>query len=153
MIDFLLGVPGKLKTIYDYLTTHLSSTRAAKIDQLDAAISTRAPASTALSSAMWTATKAGYLDAAISSVARIKSIQHVTGSGSFTTATSQTFTATITAVNTSKAFFLVNGVSFGSYPWVMNAVFSSTTQISGTVGRTDIASSRPDVNLTVIEFY
>ena len=36
---------------------------------LDVAVSSRAPSSTALSSAMWTDTKAGYLDAAISSVA------------------------------------------------------------------------------------
>jgi len=34
--------------------------------QLDAAVSTRAPASTALSNATWTDTRAGYLDAAIS---------------------------------------------------------------------------------------
>lgn len=38
---------------------------------LDVAVSSRAPSSTALSSAMWTDTKAGYLDAAISS-AKIK---------------------------------------------------------------------------------
>lgn len=54
MIDMLLGVPGKLKSVYDHLTTYLSSTRAAKIDNLDAAISTRAAAATALSSAVWT---------------------------------------------------------------------------------------------------
>ena len=40
--------------------------RAGKVDNLDAAVSTRAPSSTALSTATWTATKAGYLDAAIS---------------------------------------------------------------------------------------
>jgi hypothetical protein len=62
MLDFLAGVPGRLKTIADYLTTHLSSTRAAKIDNLDAAISTRAPASTALTNATWTPTRAGHLD-------------------------------------------------------------------------------------------
>lgn len=77
MIDMLLGVPGKLKSVYDHLTTYLSSTRCAKIDNLDAAISSRAAASTALSSGTWTATKAGYIDMAISGVCRIKSIQKV----------------------------------------------------------------------------
>lgn len=62
MIDFLLGVPGKLKTLIDYLNANLSTTRAAKIDNLDAAISTRAPSSTALSNANYTAARAGYLD-------------------------------------------------------------------------------------------
>jgi hypothetical protein len=52
--SFLLGVPGKIKAVYDHLTTHLASARAAKIDNLDAAISTRAAASTALSNATWT---------------------------------------------------------------------------------------------------
>jgi len=42
MIDFLLGVPGKLKAISDHLTTYWTS---AKSTFLDAAISTRAPAS------------------------------------------------------------------------------------------------------------
>lgn len=62
MIDFLLGVPGKLKTISDHLTTNLSTTRAAKVDNLDAAISTRAPASTALTNATWTNARAEKID-------------------------------------------------------------------------------------------
>ncbi len=40
----------------------------AKLANLDAAVTTRAPASTALSNAIWTAEKAGYLDAAISGI-------------------------------------------------------------------------------------
>lgn len=59
MMTFLMGVPGKLKTLLD----RLSDTRAANIDNLDAAISTRAPASTAVSNADYTAARAGYLDA------------------------------------------------------------------------------------------
>lgn len=62
MIDFLLGVPGKLKTITDYLTTNLSTTRAAKIDNLDAAMSTRAAAATALSTATWTSDTAAKIN-------------------------------------------------------------------------------------------
>lgn len=71
MIDFLLGVPGKLKTISDYLTTNWTATRATKVDNLDAAISTRAPASTALTNATWTDVRAEKLDgitAAVSSI-------------------------------------------------------------------------------------
>lgn len=61
MID-ISGATGRLKAVYDYLVANLSVARAAKIDNLDAAISTRAGASTALSSATWTGTRAGYLD-------------------------------------------------------------------------------------------
>lgn len=71
MIDFLLGVPGKLKTISDYLTANWTATRATKVDNLDAAISTRAPASTALTNVMWTDVRAEKLDgitAAVSSI-------------------------------------------------------------------------------------
>lgn len=106
MIDMLLGVPGKLKSVYDHLTTYLSSTRCAKIDNLDAAISSRAAASTALSSGTWTATKAGYIDMAISGVCRIKSIQKV----DITVASlSASGTATITAVNTAKTIIVSLG--------------------------------------------
>ena len=63
MYNFILGVPGKLKTLLDRLT----STRAANLDNLDATVSTRAPSSTALSSSVWTGTKAGYLDQSLSS--------------------------------------------------------------------------------------
>jgi hypothetical protein len=54
----LLGLPGKVKTLIDRLT----STRATNLDNLDAAITTRAAAATALSSATWTGTRAGYID-------------------------------------------------------------------------------------------
>lgn len=54
----LLGLPGKVKTLLDRLT----ATRAGYLDNLDAAVTTRAPSSTALSSATWTSARAGYLD-------------------------------------------------------------------------------------------
>ena len=60
MSDFLLGVPGKLKTISDYLATNLATGRAALIDRLDATISSRA-------SAAAVAAVAAALDATISS--------------------------------------------------------------------------------------
>jgi hypothetical protein len=62
MIDFLLGVPGKLKTISDWLTTYWTAARAAKIDYLDAAISSRAPAATAVSNVDYTPARAAALD-------------------------------------------------------------------------------------------
>jgi hypothetical protein len=58
MIAFLLGVPSKLKTLTDRLT----STRATNLDNLDAQVSTRAAASTALSTATWTSGRAAKLD-------------------------------------------------------------------------------------------
>lgn len=60
MIFSLGGVPGKLKTLLDRLT----SARATKLDNLDAAISTTAPAATALSTATWTSALATYLGTA-----------------------------------------------------------------------------------------
>jgi hypothetical protein len=70
---FLAGVPGALKRLKDRLTPSgttetLTDARMLKLDNLDATIASRAPSSTALSTATWTGTKAGYLDAAISSV-------------------------------------------------------------------------------------
>ena len=70
---FLAGVPGKLAKLVTRLapsgyTQTLTDARLSKIDYLDVSVDSRAPKSTALSSAMWTDTKAGYLDAAISSV-------------------------------------------------------------------------------------
>lgn len=59
MWTMLAGVPGKLKTLIDRLT----ATRAANLDKLDANITTRAAASTALSNAVWSDARAGKLDA------------------------------------------------------------------------------------------
>ena len=59
MWTMLAGVPGKLKTLLDRMT----ATRAANLDKLDANISTRAAASTALSNATWTEALAANLGA------------------------------------------------------------------------------------------
>ena len=58
MWTMLAGVPGKLKTLIDRLT----ATRAANLDKLDANITTRAAAATALSNAVWSDARAGKLD-------------------------------------------------------------------------------------------
>lgn len=68
-----VGVQGKLKKLLTRLAPSgyaqtLTDARVSALDNLNATVSSRAPSSTALSSAMWTDTKAGYLDAAISSV-------------------------------------------------------------------------------------
>lgn len=51
-----------VKTFVDDLETRLTLARAGKLDNLDALISSRAAAATALSTATWTAARAAYLD-------------------------------------------------------------------------------------------
>lgn len=53
---------GKLNKLISDLVTHMSRWSAAKANYLDASISSRAPANTALSTAIWTNTRATYLD-------------------------------------------------------------------------------------------
>ena len=66
-----LLLAGKIETIKTNVATlisRLSSARATKLDNLDATIASRAAAATALSTAVWTGTKAGYIDQSVSSV-------------------------------------------------------------------------------------
>lgn len=51
-MDFLLGIPGKLKAISDFLTANINAT-----------MGSRAPASTALTNSIWTDARAASLDA------------------------------------------------------------------------------------------
>jgi hypothetical protein len=53
----LAGLPGKVKTLLDRLT----ETRATNLDDIDTTVSSRAPSTTALSTATWTSAKASYL--------------------------------------------------------------------------------------------
>lgn len=116
-----LGIPGKLKTL---LVDRLTAARAALLDNLsnlDAAISTRAAASTALSNTTWTATKAGYLDQAISSLpaSAIKSIQSdflpITVATVGTGEDLKYVDVTITSVDTAKCFVsFVGGSASGN---------------------------------------
>jgi len=76
MIDFLLAVPGKLTTIINYLNTNLAAARTARIENLDAVISSRAAAATAVSSADYTAARAVLIDRLSTGVpGTVKSIQ------------------------------------------------------------------------------
>lgn len=125
VIPALLGLPGRVKTLLDRLT----STRAGYLDNLDAAISTRAAASSALSTATWTSTKAGYLDAAVTSrMGSIKTLSYdsidVTLSGN----SSASNTKTITSVDTSKTV-----VFFGGFTGQLN----SNVPMSGAVKLTN----------------
>lgn len=58
MLESLYGLPGKAKTLLDRLTAN----RASNLDNLDTAITSRAPSSTALSTAIWTNNRAEQLD-------------------------------------------------------------------------------------------
>jgi len=111
MIDFLLGVPGKLKAISDYLTTNWTAGRAAKLDLLTVA---PAPASTALTNATWTDARAAKID-----LIGIKSIQRgvTTISGGVTSAD-----ATVTSVNMNKAMLhYLGGTSCGYKAYIAYA--------------------------------
>lgn len=81
MWTMLAGVPGKLKTLIDRLT----ATRAANLDKLDANITTRAAAATALSNAVWTDTRAGKLDLVGNPVSPIDEVPLAGGLGRNTT--------------------------------------------------------------------
>lgn len=61
----LVGVPGQVAKILEYLEAN--GVQVNNLDLVDATVSSRAPASTALSSAVWTSAKAGYLDQSVSS--------------------------------------------------------------------------------------
>ena len=110
MLEPLLGLPGRIKILIDRIT----STRASNLDNLNATVSSRAPASTALSSSVWTGTKAGYVDTAISGRASQSSVdalpQGIINSvqrGSFNPPQSSTSAnVTISSVDLGKSFLV-----------------------------------------------
>lgn len=72
----------KVNNLLNTLANHAAawtSARAAKMDNLDAAISSRAPASTALSTAQWTNTRAGYLDKLNNAIYGLEAIKNAVG--------------------------------------------------------------------------
>ena len=103
----MIGLLASIKAGITTLTGRLTSTRAGYLDNLDAAISTRAAASTALSSATWTGTRAGYLDKI-----GIRSIQtgYVTLAISSAATGNASTTLSTTLTDTSKAFMLLTSV-------------------------------------------
>lgn len=72
----------KINSLLNTLANHVAawtSTRAAKLDNLDAAISSRASASTALSTAQWTNARAGYLDKLNNATYGLEAIKNAIG--------------------------------------------------------------------------
>lgn len=125
MIDFLLGVPGKLKTIADHLTTNWTAGRAAKLDLLTVA---PAPASTALTNATWTDTRAGKLDSVIQTSV-IQSIQTGRAAGGVTGSTVEDIAyinVTISSVNTAKCVVLTEGVGWNQTGYPSNSPATMT---------------------------
>jgi len=147
MIGSLLGLVGKVKTLTDRLTP----ARAGYLDNLNTNLAVLpAPASTALTTATWTNTKAGYLDAAISSVgAALVGVQTGTFSGARTGTGSGEDAAywdvTVTAVVVAKCFCLVSDGwdTNATAIRIMTARLTSTTNlriaspqaINNTIGR------------------
>lgn len=163
MIDFLLGVPGKLSTLLGWFTTYWTAARAAKIDNLDAAVSTRAVASTALTNATWTDARAGKMDAIIQTSV-IQSIQTgviaagFASSGSYLNAESAYTDVTISSVTPAKCIVLVEGSYWSdpSSPHIHRAsgrmISATTVRIGGNAGMDGNSGTYPAVRWYVIEF-
>lgn len=160
MIDFLTGVPGKLKTLLDRLT----ATRAGYLDNLSAGAV--AQAATALSTAQWTNARAGYLDLLnFGGVPIVKSIQTgystaapSTGSGEDTRYVDIAITE---VAATTKAFLMVLSAGLhrvadldGGYAAIATAFTYRLTSTN------NLRVSRPNINdpnftfrWYVVEFY
>lgn len=145
MIGALMGVPGRLKTLLDRLT----STRATALDNLDAAISTRASAS------VWTGALATELDGLAPAIAAIpttpiNSIQYNTVTISDTN-TSGTRTLG-TTVNAAKSVLVYLGGSYSAS--TMNASVGRITLTSGTTVTADRGGTSGNliISFCVVEF-
>lgn len=145
MIDFQ-GLGGKLKTLIDRLT----ATRAALLDNLDAAISTRAPAATALSNATWTSELASSLASAIRlDRAEILYISGATGAG----AGQKNVDVTISAVTLGKAFaFVTGGFTSGMTPATAMARFTTPTNLHITYVNPNATSVAYSFTVVVVSF-
>lgn len=149
-MQFLFGLTGQMKAVKDHLLTYWTAVRAAKIDNLDAAISTRAAASTAVSNADYTAGKAVFLDSAISG--RLGSIKAIYTGEIHVSAGLTSNTATITAVVAGRSICLLNGVRGAGanyYDSIFTVRLTSTTVITATRAGT---SGDHEVGYTVVEF-
>lgn len=165
MWTMLAGVPGKLKTLLDRLT----ATRAANLDRLDETISSRAAASTALSNAVWTNTRAGRLDASVLVNGVIKSIQThaVVGATGLQTGTGEDLRykdVTISAVDTTRAIIILHG---GGADYLVNNGTTSVNTFAPVLLRFTSAANvriacansaassadRIDARFTVVEFW
>jgi hypothetical protein len=165
-MEFLMGVPGKLKKLLDRLT----STRAGYLDnlpRLDTNIASRAPASTALSSSTWTATRAARLDANISSrlSAVVKTGGHIDTTVTIpANSTSPNYVdVTIPSVNAGKTVLTLRCA--GSYPseiddeekararYLVSLINSTTVRVFAVVPETATYNRSFYVYWTYTEFY
>ena len=147
-MQFLWGLTGQMKALKTYLETNLSAGRAGKIEFCDVYTSSRASATDYNSTR---AAKIDNLDAVVSG--RLGSIKAIyTGTIAMTNGGSTTGTATITAVNTSRAICLLNGVRCDFADNVSNfatVVLTNSTTVTAQRGGTNGVTT---VAYTVIEF-
>lgn len=143
-MDFLTGASGRLKTLLDRLT----ATRAALLDYLDATISSRAPASTAVSNANYTAGRAALLDALGTGVPiKAKSIQRLASSisldGAGTGIDYRYKDQTVTEVDPAKTLVTVRGVGYASTASGYVAIEVLARLINGTTLRVSCPDPSP----------
>lgn len=168
-----------LAPIYGAVIKLLNRLTQALADRIDTTISSRAPASTALSTATWTGTRAGkldnldaavttlaasadytsgraskldYLNVSVAATTRIKSIQR----GTITlTGTNTTATATITSVSTGKTRLRFLGAYTGliASSWSPGATIALTNATTITATRVAAYSGTSVVSWELTEFY
>lgn len=141
MIDFLAGVPGKLAI----LLSRVPSNNATLVANLDATVSSRAAASTAVSNVDYTSARAGYLDKlnAGGIAGTVKSVQTL----SYTLASEASKVFTITSVSTTKTIIIPTSSS-NSMSWTRWRLTSATQ-----VTYDQTATSSEPIQAFVVEFY
>jgi ribonuclease PH len=130
MMQALLGLPAKINTLLNRLT----DARAAllgNLSYLDATVSSRAPASTALSTATWTTTRAAKLDSIMTSVLAPSGVQHLSAAANFGSGPNVNIVIPIpVAVNTAKSIIIDLGYNAGSYHGTdYSLVFINSTSV------------------------
>lgn len=119
IFKLLENLGNSLTNLVSSFTSHIANwtaARAAKLDNLDTTVSSRAPSNTALSNTVWTNTRAGYLDKlnsgiTVSSLSGkiVKRIQRGIANPPSGNSYSATGNITITAVNMNKAIVICSG--------------------------------------------
>jgi hypothetical protein len=157
MIQSVLNIVPWIKQLYTDFTT----ARAAKLDNLDTTISSRAAAATALSTATWTGTRAAKLDnldvllsTRLSSI--IKSVQYKSLTNIPVSGGNVNGTVTITSVNTAKTLLIpmLRGTSeTGGMTmswWQVSLESATSLRVTGSVTSGSFASFG---TVIVVEFY
>ena len=140
MVEFLLGVPGRLVALGTSLATGVSD--------ILTAIGTRAPASSAVSNTVLTDSRIANLDNIAQAPMRIKQIQRgviliFSGAGT------NTATATISAVNPGKTELRMLGHHGGDFPSI---VLENSTTIR-TTRATNSTTMQTYVSWELTEYY